>query len=110
VSNFRLKLLLWKYKLIELPHKVKCSIWNRGILLMWYRLYIRQDDMHVSLDIDIEAVVGMSEVRYKRYMDSIVKRRRIAHLRSMYTKTEYKALVAKSKAVPKQTRMFDLGR
>lgn len=56
-------------------------IWNRGILLWWYRLWVRKSEMHASLHIDHRAEQYMSDVQIRLYRRDIAKRRMIAHKR-----------------------------
>lgn len=61
--------------------KVKYRIWNKYILMWWYRLWIRQDENHKSLDMDWRATVGMDEKGIKKYFLDLSRRRDIAHER-----------------------------
>jgi len=55
------------------------SVWHRGIKLQWYRLWIRKDEFHGSLDMDSQAIIGMDEKKFRKYSADLVNRRRIAH-------------------------------
>ena len=59
--------------------RMKRRVWNGGILFLWYRLWIRKNEFHRSLDIDVSAVLGMNNKKRKRYMSNLIARRRIAH-------------------------------
>lgn len=61
--------------------KAKRLIWNRGIKLQWDRLWIRQDEFHSSLDMDIFAMIDMSSKERDAYWEDLIKRRQIAHER-----------------------------
>ena len=63
--------------------KIKRSIWNRGIKLWWYRLWIRKDEFHYSLDIDVCAMIGIKEREVDKYFNDLIKRRRIACRREL---------------------------
>ena len=58
-------------------------IWNAGILLWWYRLWIRKDEFHRSLDTDLLAMLAMNKKQKERYLDNLSRRRRIAHERDL---------------------------
>jgi len=45
----------------------------------WYKSYIRKDEFHKSLDIDIDLLVNLNKDEKKRYMKNLVKRRNIAY-------------------------------
>ena len=40
----------WRVK--RLLKTIKRLIWNRGIFLLWCRIYIREDEFHYSLNMD----------------------------------------------------------
>ena len=63
--------------------KYKTKIWNGHLLLWWYRLWIRKDEFHQSLAIDIFAILYMSKEKRKKYLKNLEKRRKIAHERSI---------------------------
>ncbi|MEA1936606.1 MAG: hypothetical protein U9N04_00660 [Patescibacteria group bacterium] len=63
------------------PEKIKRRIWNRYILLFWHRLYIRKDEFHPSLDIDMSAMLEMNEKEKEEYLTDLVRRRKVAHRR-----------------------------
>jgi hypothetical protein len=58
---------------------LKRHIWNKRILLFWNRLWIRKDEFHSSLDLDIEAVSVMNEEERKDYFLDLNRRRAKAH-------------------------------
>lgn len=63
--------------------RIRARIWNCGIKLWWYRLWIRADEFHPSLMIDDVALAAMSyQVRYE-YLADLALRRKIAHLKSL---------------------------
>ncbi len=61
--------------------KIRRSIWNRGIKLYWCRLWIRKDEFHSSLDMDIDAMIGISEEKRNEYINDLARRRHIARAR-----------------------------
>jgi hypothetical protein len=63
--------------------EIKRSIWNRGLKLGWYRLWVRKDEFHPSLNMDSKAMFGMSKEARKRYMFDLIRRRQIAHERDL---------------------------
>lgn len=67
-----------RMKFYKLIGKIKRQLWNRGLLLFWYRLYIRKDVFHHSLDIDPEAIKDLSMEKLMIYLKDINKRRKIA--------------------------------
>jgi hypothetical protein len=58
---------------------VKLWFWR----LLWHRLFIRKDEFHPSLNIDVEAVSAMDSEARKHYFDDLARRRKIAHERSL---------------------------
>jgi len=62
---------------------IKRLIWNRGIFLLWCRVYIREDEFHYSLNTDYLAMSVMSGDGITRYLESLSRRRDIAHKRSL---------------------------
>jgi len=76
IDNF----LLWlKYDLKNLPGKIKRIVWNKWIMVRWNHLWIRKDEMHKSLDGDIEAMWEMNDTELIKYRAEMVRRRKIAH-------------------------------
>lgn len=59
----------------------KAIVWNKTIKLWWYRLWIRGDEFHVSLDIDNIAMSVMTEKERREYIEDLAIRRNIAHKR-----------------------------
>ncbi len=66
----------------HLPYLARAKIWNAGILLWWYRLYIRPDEFDVSLRFDPVAWKVMSEEKRYQYNCDLAVRRLIAHNRN----------------------------
>jgi len=62
-------------------NKIKCLIWNKGIKLFYCKIYplFGRNEFHFSLNIDVEAVVGMSQIQKDKYFDNLMKRRKIMH-------------------------------
>jgi hypothetical protein len=69
---------LW-FEIKSWPERTKRIIWNRGIKLQWHRLWIRKDEFHSSLDMDVNAMLDMDEKQLKRYLGDLDKRRQISH-------------------------------
>lgn len=63
--------------------EIKRLVWNRGLKLGWYRLWVRKDEFHPSLNMDVKAMVGMSKEVRKKYELDLVRRRQIAHDRDL---------------------------
>jgi hypothetical protein len=53
------------------------------IRLWWHRLWIRDDEFHVSLDMDYKAMQQMTKDEQDIYINDLVKRRQKAHLKDM---------------------------
>jgi len=49
------------------------------IKLFWDRLWIRKDEFHKSLNMDVMAMLDMNEKEQEEYLADLVKRRNIAH-------------------------------
>ena len=64
--------------------RIRARIWNCGIKLWWYRLWIRADEFHPSLAIDSAALAAMSYPEQKDYLADLCTRRQIAHRRSSH--------------------------
>lgn len=62
---------------------LKRRIWNKHILLFWYRLWIRKDEFHISLSTDPFAMMEMNDKEQAEYMTDLFRRRKIAHLRDL---------------------------
>ncbi len=78
-ANSKLSLILLSIKLYFLT--VKRCLWNKRLRLWWYRLWIRKDEFHKSLDMDIEAMLVMNKKEREAYIKDLIKRRDIAHRR-----------------------------
>lgn len=53
--------------------------------LFWYRLWIRKDEFHQSLNIDTEVMLTMSNKQRQNYRDDLNRRRNVAHMREFKT-------------------------
>lgn len=73
---------LW-FKIKSRSEKTKRLIWNRGIKFQWDRLWIRKDEFHNSLNMDANAMLGMSHKQRGAYTKDLYRRRRIAHERDL---------------------------
>lgn len=71
----------WFLELKIFLSDIKSHIWNKRILLWWYRLWIRKDEFHDSLDIDLGAAFVMNDEELKKYKEDLYRRRDIAHRR-----------------------------
>ena len=69
----------FKYDLI----KIKRIVINKWIQEFWYNLWIRKNEFHKSLDINVLACFVMNEKEYKIYLKNLQKRRNIAHKRTL---------------------------
>lgn len=57
--------------------------WNRGLKLAWYRLWVRSDEFHRSLNIDPEALAGAKSGWRLWYQSDLAHRRKLAHRRDL---------------------------
>ncbi len=55
------------------------KIWRKRIVLFWNRLFIREDELHPSLDFDPEAFSFMDKEEREKYDKELSRRRQIAH-------------------------------
>ena len=49
----------------------------------WNRLYIRKDEFHKSLDLDLKLMVDLNKEDQKKYLLDLIRRRDIAHRRDL---------------------------
>ena len=77
----KIKFKIWCYKEIFFItiKNIKRKIWNKYILHVWNNLYIRKDEFHKSLDLDLNAMLVMDKKEREKYYKNIMKRRNIAH-------------------------------
>ena len=71
------------YEIKSCVEKIKRFVWNRGIKLQWNRLWVRKDEFHCSLNMDANAMLGMSQKQRSAYTRDLYRRRRIAHERDL---------------------------
>jgi len=71
----------------------KCGLLWR-LRLWWARLFIRRDEFHSSLSLDIDAYSAMTNEQRNQYMLDLAERRDLAHERDMM-REEKKRLVLK---------------
>jgi hypothetical protein len=60
------------YQIKMLKHRPK---------LFWDKLYIREDEFHKSLDMNINAMLDMSKEEQYEYLSNLNSRRQKAHLK-----------------------------
>ncbi len=66
------------------------SRWGSSVRLRWHRLWVRSDEHHSSLDIDIVACLHMHHTGdVQTYFQDLLWRREIAHSRSIPGKPLY---------------------
>lgn len=83
-QKFRLVLFeLWWCDIKPFPSKIKRCVWNRRVLLWWYRLWIRKDEFHRSTEIDTDAMIEMDKQEKMHYLSDLFKRRKVAHQRGL---------------------------
>ena len=62
---------------------IRRRLWNKHIKLFWYRLYVRRNEFHKSLNTDFDAMVVMDCDEMKAYYADLQRRRTIAHKRDL---------------------------
>lgn len=62
------------YELVMLKHRPR---------LFWDRLWIRKDEFHASLDMNVRACFDMNEKDRNEYIIDLIRRRNIAHERDL---------------------------
>ena len=70
-----------RLKFSKISRRLRARFWNAGILLWWYRLWIRTDESDISLVRDNLALRVMSGERKLWYLQDLFTRRKIAHER-----------------------------
>ncbi len=55
-------------------------LWLRNL---WNRLWVRQDEFHPSLNMDVDLMLKMDEEQRNRYINDLARRRKIAHERDL---------------------------
>jgi hypothetical protein len=74
--------ILQDFDLLKLDiENIRRRIWNKHILLWWYRLWIRRDEFHVSLNTDVDALRVMDEKEIEEYYSDLARRKKISHRR-----------------------------
>ena len=64
---------------IKIFNKLKILIWNRGVKMLWDCLWIRKNEFHKSLSLDVEALSQMDDGQREAYMKNMAIRRQAAH-------------------------------
>ena len=70
--------------MMELEHKLTklwWKIWNKRLLLWWYRLWLRRNELDKSLSNDRLAMQVMTKEEQAQYRNDLMRRRHLAHLR-----------------------------
>jgi|GEM_PF-3084737 hypothetical protein len=62
---------------------VRRRIWNKRIKLAWYRLWVRRNEFHPSLNTDFNAMFVMDKKEQEEYRADLMRRRDIAHRRDL---------------------------
>ncbi|MFA5766431.1 MAG: hypothetical protein WC919_00720 [Candidatus Paceibacterota bacterium] len=47
--------------------ELRRRIWNKWLLLWWYRLFIRRNEFHRSLNSDFDAMLAMDSSELKKF-------------------------------------------
>jgi hypothetical protein len=83
----------------EMPSKIRRRVWNKRIKLFWNRLWIRSDEFHQSLDMDVAAMLEMTSEEQAEYLKDLARRRRLAHCEDLRrTDGAYAATMTKEEA------------
>ncbi len=61
---------------------LRCQ-WRKHVVLRWYRLWVRKDEFHPSLDTDAFAMCAMTGDEKTAYLNDLARRRNIAHRRDL---------------------------
>ena len=69
---YKIKLWFWK-----------SNLWFWRIKLWWYALWVRKDEFHKSLNMDGRSMFKMNEKERRKYINDLVRRRNIAHDRTL---------------------------
>jgi len=72
-----------KYQIYDTWKSLIATVWNKGIKLFWFGLWIRKNEFHKSLSLDVKAMMYMNKKQQSRYLQDITKRRQITHMRSL---------------------------
>ncbi|MEA1937148.1 MAG: hypothetical protein U9N04_03485 [Patescibacteria group bacterium] len=75
--------MIWQHKIKSFLDKTKRRVWNKRLQLWWYKLWIREDEFHSSLDIDPEAMMEMDKREEEEYLANLRKRRKTAHQKDL---------------------------
>lgn len=93
------------FRIEDTLFKYKTKIWNGHLLLWWYRLWVRKDEFHHSLSMDIIAMLYMSQEKREKYKKDLEERRRIAHVRGM-NRNEPKSRISRLKEISKKAKIW----
>lgn len=60
-------------------------MWNIKLIKnrIWSKLWVRKDEFHSSLNLDVESMLYMNEKEREKYTIDLIKRRNIAHKRGL---------------------------
>lgn len=75
--------LYFRFELLEGLKNIRRRIWNKRLKLWWYQFFVRKNEFHPSLRIDLEAVMVMDPKELERYYYDLIRRRAIAHSRAL---------------------------
>jgi hypothetical protein len=82
LQEIKLGLFFWWFDVKCEIDNIWRRIWNKRFLLWWYRLWIRKDEFHISLQGDLSALLVMTPHEQNKYYTDLYRRRRIAHERN----------------------------
>ncbi len=83
-QKFKLELYVFiRYDFPDSLRNMRRRIWNKRIKLWWHRLFVRRNEFHPSLNMDVEAMMVMDEEELERYCEDLAIRRAIAHNRDL---------------------------
>lgn len=73
----------WWYVFRYRLRHIRILLWNGGLKLWWYRLWIRKNEFHKSLDMDCEAFSEMNCQQRVKYSTDLARRRSISCKKSL---------------------------
>lgn len=82
-NNFRMSFFVWWWMTKLFLVRIKRKLWNKRLLLWWYRAWIRKNEFHRSLNIDQIAMSVMDTEERKKYLKDLSDRREKAHQNSL---------------------------
>ncbi len=63
--------------------RYQCGLLKHRPRIVWHKLWVRRDEFHPSLDMDVAAMLNMNHTDKRNYLDNLTLRRRMAHDRDL---------------------------